>query len=127
VRHVIIAVAALLVLVACGDNEEKIAAKRQEYKNLEARYKAVNLEYSEKHPERQKVLDAVIPAKGALTRAKRSQDEAEIAAAQQAFDEAAAAAEDVIAAEGELKKRIRALKDEMAAVEQALERLGSKP
>ncbi len=115
----------LVGLSACG-NEDEINAKLTELKDLRAKLKAVNTEFSTKHPERQKILDSVIPAKGKLMAAKRSEDKGRIEEAQAAFDDAEAAAKVVLDAENDLKRQITELKDKVAKVEKQILKLGGK-
>jgi len=117
-RTTLALLACLVVLAACGGDDGE--ARKAKLADLTKQYHALNAEFAEKSVAWQVVKNAVIPARSAWIRAKKSENETEAATAKQAFEEAQAAANDVIAQEKALHDRIRDLKDE-------IKRLGGTP
>ena len=117
-RTTLAMLACLVFFAACGGDDGE--AKKAKLADLQKQYKALNADFAEKSVAWQVVKNAVIPARSALLRAKKSEDEGAAAAAKQAFEEAQAAANDVIQQEQALQGRIRDMKDE-------IKRLGGTP
>jgi chromosome segregation ATPase len=118
-RTTLAMLACLVLFAACGGDDDG-EARKAKIANLRKQYQALNAEFAEKSVAWLVVRNALIPARSAMLHAKKSEDEGAAAAAKQAFEEAQAAASDVIQQEQALQGRIRDLKDE-------IKRLGGKP
>lgn len=101
--------AGLGLLAACGDDGDA-AAKAERIKALKLEIKAHNATYVEIQPGWREIRDKVIPARGAWLRAKGTDDEA---TAKEAFEQAAAAAQETIEAENAWKAKLRELEEEL--------------
>ena len=105
----IAALAALVLLGACGDDDG--AQRAQKIKELKQELKAHRVKYTELQPGWQEIRNKVIPANQAYLRAKGSPEEA---AAKEARDAAAAESQKTHDAETEWRRRENELVDEIS-------------
>jgi chromosome segregation ATPase len=123
-RIAVVAIATLLLLAACGGNEEKIAAKKSELSDIKKQLASLEQELARKREEWKPTKDAFFEASQALRAALLSGDTSASEAAQAAYDRTQEAERKVGALERGLLGRIQDLKDRKKAVLREIQGLG---